>query len=1097
MDLTRFEEKLNKVDGNVYVIEERVQLKEGVYNGELKHDNISPTTLAIYTGPRLTGERIQSYTISTPSLTPWKRVIKVFADVPEVYISYETDGDTVEAEDINRLQEATTRTQAAVNEEAERASGAERGLKESLDAESQRAKDTEVELADRINEERGRAQTAERALRSDLTSEVERATSAETALSKRLSDETVRAQAAEGVLTENLAAEVARAEGAEQVLTNALAAEEVRAEAAEKVLTDHLATEVLRAKAAEKANADGLATESTRAKGAEKTLTDNLATETARAKAAEKANGDAIAAERSRATAAEQGLNTDLSSHKANTSNPHKVTKAQVGLGNVTNESKTTMFTSPKFTGIPTAPSASAETNTDQIATAKFVQEAIGRGIAASDALIFKGTLGEGGTITALPTTYRTGWTYRVISSGRYAGAVCEPGDLITALIGRSGSGNLDTDWTVSQTNIDGAVVSTRKINAGNGLTGGGDLAYDRTFHVGAGNGIAVAADSIAVKPNTTGTAGSVGKIVVDGNGVGAALGTTSTTAFRGDQGKTAYDHSQAAHARTDATKVEVSTTNGNIKINGTETSVYRHPDGTNPHGTTKVDVGLGNVPNVTTNDQAVTYTQATTLANLSSGEKLSVAMGKLAKAVADLIAHIGDAVKHITADERTKWNAVTNKVDKVSGKQLSTNDYTTAEKNKLAGIAAGAEVNVQVDWKATDTASDAYIKNKPTSMPASDVSAWAKAAAKPSYGWTEITGKPSTFTPAAHTHTKGQITDMPTKVSQFTNDAGYLKSSDIDTSQNHTHANKAILDKITQALLDNWNAAFSHISSKNNPHGVTAAQVGAASSSHTHAKSQITDFPSSMPASDVPAWAKAASKPSYGWTEITGKPSTFSPASHSHSNLTATNITGQTVDVNNYNLSSGSPQIQLYSEKTSGGAANITNIPVTGQPFLLKVESLRWASATDYITKQTFLSATAKTTYERYCTNGTWGSWLPTAVFNAKPVSGRVLVSDGTSGGIKASAYTIAASVPAGAKFTDTVYNHPNSGVAAGTYRSVTVNAQGHVTAGSNPTTLAGYGIKDAAAKNHNHDGAYMPMGPFTWAQMHGSYTWNQLKGV
>lgn len=33
-----------------------------------------------------------------------------------------------------------------------------------------------------------------------------------------------------------------------------------------------------------------------------------------------------------------------------------------------------------------------------------------------------------------------------------------------------------------------------------------------------------------------------------------------------------------------------------------------------------------------------------------------------------------------------------------------------------------------------------------------------------------------------------------------------------------------------------------------------------------------------------------------------------------------------------------------------------------------------------------------------------------------------------------------------------NTVYTHPNSGVAAGTYRSVTVNAQGHVTAGSNP---------------------------------------------
>ena len=49
--------------------------------------------------------------------------------------------------------------------------------------------------------------------------------------------------------------------------------------------------------------------------------------------------------------------------------------------------------------------------------------------------------------------------------------------------------------------------------------------------------------------------------------------------------------------------------------------------------------------------------------------------------------------------------------------------------------------------------------------------------------------------------------------------------------------------------------------------------------------------------------------------------------------------------------------------------------------------------------------------------------------------------------------------------------YSHPNSGVTAGTYRSVTVNAQGHVTAGTNPTTLAGYGITDAAAKTHTHN--------------------------
>lgn len=44
--------------------------------------------------------------------------------------------------------------------------------------------------------------------------------------------------------------------------------------------------------------------------------------------------------------------------------------------------------------------------------------------------------------------------------------------------------------------------------------------------------------------------------------------------------------------------------------------------------------------------------------------------------------------------------------------------------------------------------------------------------------------------------------------------------------------------------------------------------------------------------------------------------------------------------------------------------------------------------------------------------------------------------------------------------------YTHPTSGVSAGTYKSVTVDANGHVTSGTNPTTLAGYGITDAEAK-------------------------------
>ena len=50
---------------------------------------------------------------------------------------------------------------------------------------------------------------------------------------------------------------------------------------------------------------------------------------------------------------------------------------------------------------------------------------------------------------------------------------------------------------------------------------------------------------------------------------------------------------------------------------------------------------------------------------------------------------------------------------------------------------------------------------------------------------------------------------------------------------------------------------------------------------------------------------------------------------------------------------------------------------------------------------------------------------------------------------------------------------SHANSGVTAGTYKSVTVNATGHVTAGTNPTTLSGYGITDALPSSTTYAGS------------------------
>jgi phage-related tail fiber protein len=73
---------------------------------------------------------------------------------------------------------------------------------------------------------------------------------------------------------------------------------------------------------------------------------------------------------------------------------------------------------------------------------------------------------------------------------------------------------------------------------------------------------------------------------------------TLATTSVNGLMSTTYASKLEGISAN--ANKVEQSSTNGNIKIDGVEKVVYTHPTGTNPHGTTKSDVGLGNVENKT-----------------------------------------------------------------------------------------------------------------------------------------------------------------------------------------------------------------------------------------------------------------------------------------------------------------------------------------------------------------------------------------------------------------------------------------------------------------------------------------------------------------
>jgi len=103
---------------------------------------------------------------------------------------------------------------------------------------------------------------------------------------------------------------------------------------------------------------------------------------------------------------------------------------------------------SPSFTGVPTAPTATKGTSTGQIATTKFVITEVNAGIASNDAMALRGTLGTGGTTASLPIKdYLIGWTYKVVSSGTYAGQACSIGDLMICV----SSFNItykDADWS-------------------------------------------------------------------------------------------------------------------------------------------------------------------------------------------------------------------------------------------------------------------------------------------------------------------------------------------------------------------------------------------------------------------------------------------------------------------------------------------------------------------------------------------------------------------------------------------------------------------------------------------------------------------------
>lgn len=195
--------------------------------------------------------------------------------------------------------------------------------------------------------------------------------------------------------------------------------------------------------------------------------------------------------------------------------------------------------------------------------------------------------------------------------------------------------------------------------------------------------------------------------------------------------------------------------------------------------------------------------------------------------------------IKHNGSELKSALNGIgtdiSNKVDKVAGKGLSTEDYTTAEKNKLSGIEANANDYVHpttsgykhipsggssgkiLGWSADGTAAwvdptgggggsvdTVYIGSTeyapdangkvtlptyPTTLPASDVYSWAKASTKPSYTASEVGAASS-----GHSHSTAT-----------TSSNGFMSYSD------KSKLNKLLELKYTKKTLKLGNLSWTH----------------------------------------------------------------------------------------------------------------------------------------------------------------------------------------------------------------------------------------------------------------------------------------------
>ena len=273
---------------------------------------------------------------------------------------------------------------------------------------------------------------------------------------------------------------------------------------------------------------------------------------------------------------------------------------------------------------------------------------------------------------------------------------------------------------------------------------------------------------------------------------------TIHITASERTNWNAAKTHADSAHARTDATKVEKSTTNGNILIDGVESNVYTHPGtGTNPHGTTKSDVGLGKVGN---------FKAVSTVANqgLTDTEK-SNARANIGAGTSSFSGSYNDLSNKPTIP--TNNNQLTNGAGYItsSGTAKTISDTLPISKGgtgKTTGVdAANTLINSLSTGDSTPTDADYYIAQ----YVGGGTTTTTYHRRPMSALWNYIKSKAdSVYSALVHTHTKSQITDFPTKVSSFQNDSKYQTDTDVTNAIDDIHIGGRNLALQTKDFTEN-----------------------------------------------------------------------------------------------------------------------------------------------------------------------------------------------------------------------------------------------------------------------------------------------------